>query len=265
MINHEIYLPVLKEFAEKTKGIFEVGYPHGVFVPYVFDKYMDAGLKIFYMGQDTMWWMEEGGMEGKDFFVKYRDDNDLDGYLEKNASLVTPETIFGWNDVGNTAAFWTIVQKLHCYIKQGSYPSKLSAADNATKSIIREIGYGNMNSIELQKSLGSEGCWEDLDKSAYKKVKEAATKISSLDLLMKAYEPDIIFILSGAEYYEQFEGLKLHYYEEFGDENIDIIGIEGRKTKIVHTYHPTSFHHKGYSDIEILDKLKTAADFIQKL
>ena len=58
-INTDYFKPFLQAFCEKTQPLYTCGYPWGPFVPYTMPRYNDADVKIFYMGRDTYYWVEQ--------------------------------------------------------------------------------------------------------------------------------------------------------------------------------------------------------------
>lgn len=107
---------------------------------------------------------------GNYWLLKYYRENNLAYYFHHNQSTVTPQKLFQWNKNGSAGVFWDVVQKLHLYIKTGSYCHNLSKMSDPKKNIIEEIGYGNMNAIELMSSLRQEHLWHMVDEHAYKIV-----------------------------------------------------------------------------------------------
>ena len=57
-VNKQYFLPLVEEFCKKAVVLGEESYPpHGLFVPYTFEKYEEAPIKIFYVGRDTYGWI----------------------------------------------------------------------------------------------------------------------------------------------------------------------------------------------------------------
>ena len=151
-INTDYFKPFLQAFCEKTQPLYTCGYPWGPFVPYTMPRYNDADVKIFYMGRDTYYWVEQ-----EELFEAFTN-HVLEDYLGKNAACVDVEKMLGWKN--NAGSFWTMVAKLHLLIRTGRYTEDIMQISAADKVILEEIGYGNINAIEQQTSLSKEGYWE---------------------------------------------------------------------------------------------------------
>ena len=100
-INTDYFKPFLQAFCEKTQPLYTCGYPWGPFVPYTMPRYNDADVKIFYMGRDTYYWVEQ-----EELFEAFTN-HVLEDYLGKNAACVDVEKMLGWKN--NAGSFWTMV------------------------------------------------------------------------------------------------------------------------------------------------------------
>ena len=121
-------------------------------LPYVHPAYWNGGRRFFYIGRDTFGW-DLGGGGFSDFFDKY-DQGDLAGYLAMNATALPLEKrVAGW--AGWTGSFWHVMNLLHLRIRLGKIVDEMSAPE-----ILAEMGYGNLNSIELPESLKQ---WKESD------------------------------------------------------------------------------------------------------
>lgn len=264
--NQKIYLPLIEDFANETKGMYEKGYPHGIFIPYVFDRYLNSTPRIFYIGQDTRYWMEDQenfpNISGNYWFLKCYDENNLKDYLCRNQLLVTPQKLFQWNEKGTAGIFWDVVQKLHLYIRTGAFHSKLSNMSDFEKGLIGEIGYGNLNAIELKESLKKEGLWPVEDVEAYKIIKKAGRQLSLIKHILDAYSPEYLIIFNWTHNLYPFKGLELNNYNNlYVDESnskMGVFNIKGTNTKIIWTAHPGWLRKKGYSDENIINHVVKA-------
>ena len=88
-INTDYFKPFLQAFCEKTQPLYTCGYPWGPFVPYTMPRYNDADVKIFYMGRDTYYWVEQ-----EELFEAFTN-HVLEDYLGKNAACVDVEKMLG--------------------------------------------------------------------------------------------------------------------------------------------------------------------------
>lgn len=130
-INTDYFKPFLQAFCEKTQPLYTCGYPWGPFVPYTMPRYNDADVKIFYMGRDTYYWVEQ-----EELFEAFTN-HVLEDYLGKNAACVDVEKMLGWKN--NAGSFWTMVAKLHLLIRTGRYTEDIMQISAADKVILEEI------------------------------------------------------------------------------------------------------------------------------
>ena len=178
-INTDYFKPFLQAFCEKTQPLYTCGYPWGPFVPYTMPRYNDADVKIFYMGRDTYYWVEQ-----EELFEAFTN-HVLEDYLGKNAACVDVEKMLGWKN--NAGSFWTMVAKLHLLIRTGRYTEDIMQISAADKVILEEIGYGNINAIEQQTSLSKEGYWEAITSlDGYCQIREAGRPFEKLKSVIEA-------------------------------------------------------------------------------
>ena len=223
-----IFAPLLENFLQATKTI-NSGYPYGPFIPHVFEQYGQAPLKVFYCGRDTYYWLNEG-LLSKDIILSY---------LSRNASVITPEVMTNNNNLSN---FWTFVSQLHLYLRTGEIADDLTQLSPEQTQIIREVGYGNLHSIELKQSLVNEGTWEDINPSEYNLLVQKSKSLDKLKYILEAYEPDIVFILSWENYMEFFNGLGYENIASWYEEDLrSVFTIKGYHTKVIWTSHPRRF------------------------
>ena len=116
----------------------------GVVRSVCFSKLQNAPLKIFYVGRDTYYWKEI------ELMLDAFDNGNLESYLWENASAVDLETRLNWGN--GSGAFWSFVNKLHLYIRTGQIQD-LNDLTEEDKAILQEVGYGNVNCMELDDTL----------------------------------------------------------------------------------------------------------------
>ena len=90
MINMGYFLPLLKEFCDKTIPLYDKGYDQGPFVPYTMPKYGSAPVKIMYVGRDTYYW------EPIETLKKSYKENRLEDYLDANTKCVDVDKMLTW-------------------------------------------------------------------------------------------------------------------------------------------------------------------------
>lgn len=215
--------------------------PWAPMLPYVYPKYWENEVRLFYIGRDTYGWdLGEGGFS--DFFSMY-DRGDFEGYFEKNNRVLTTKSrLGGW--AGFPASFWETINSLHLFIRMNRMPNLRRLTDEETE-ILDEIGYGNLNSIEIPQTLRKEGYWNDIDKEKYWNIKRASEIfLDKYEWIVDAFNPNVSIITtwSGDEkkYFRNLE------YEQIGDETEGKLKIAvykvaqgDKKSIVVWTYHPS--------------------------
>lgn len=243
-INIEYFKPMLEKFVSENKQLcIESGYPWGLFVPYVFPNYRNAPLKIFYVGRDTYYWKEIGLM--LDAF----DNGNLESYLLENASAVDLETRLNWGN--SSGAYWSFVNKLHLYIRTGQIKD-LNNLSTEDKAILQEVGYGNVNCLELDQTLlkiyNQEG-WpiDDIDFNKLNLLRERSRVFDNISHIINAYSPDVVIILNWDNYADYYlEGTDFIWQKDLNIDSIQAVYLsEKSKTKVIWSSHPTRFKFLG--------------------
>lgn len=274
-VNKQYYLPLLTKFCEEAEKIGNGAFPrHGIFIPYTFENYDSAPIKIFYVGRDTAGWIT---------FQEMMDDHrigKLDDYLEKNSNVVTVqgENINGsdthslregWN-VDNRCDFWRFCQKLHLYIVDDQMNVDITQLSEDDYKIIEQMGYGNLNSLEVYQTLknnkyAEKTLWEMVgDKKKLRTLRKRSRELDKIKHILDAYEPDLIIILNWSGKPEiVFKDLdtkndSILYSEEKGKQR-SVFTIDGYKTKIVWSIHPNSFGRQSVSPNEMLIRIGDTA------
>lgn len=242
--NHERLQNALKSFGDAINDCRADNsvLPWGPMLPYVYPCYGVYEQRYFYIGRDTYGWDLGGGDGFSDFFEKY-DASDLAGYLSKNCSaLSTEKRINGW--LGHTGSFWYVVNMLHLRLRQRQILD-MGVLSPKMLDVLNEIGYGNLNSIELPVTLQKQGCWNDIDQEKYWIIKKSAEKhIDRYDLINDVFCPSVSIIMTWtgneAVYFRDMD------YERLADETIGKLKIVvflvkkgGLQSIIVWTYHPS--------------------------
>ena len=234
----------LKSFGDEVKECRadDKVLPWSPMLPYVYPRYGENSPRYFYIGRDTYGWDLGGGSGFSDFFEKY-DANDFAGYLRKNCTALTTEKrINAW--AGYTGSFWYVVNMLQLRLRLGRIPDKSCLTPDEMR-LLEEIGYGNLNSIELPVTLQKQECWEDIDQVKYCKIKKSSENIlDRYDLLQDAFSPTVSIITTWTgnedEYFRDLEYKKIAD-EKQGKLKVAVYLIEkmGRKSIVVWTYHPS--------------------------
>ena len=145
-VSKQYYLPLLKEFCNKTISLYEEGaYDQGPFIPYVMPKYYEASPKIMYVGRDTYGWEKHGTLHNA--FIE----ENLGKYLDANKRCVTTDIMLKWKN--RPGSFFNMIEKLHLLLRTGKYVYDITAIGEEEKLLLEEIGYGNLYSIELPQTI----------------------------------------------------------------------------------------------------------------
>lgn len=232
------FKPKLEQFCKNISDYRNCGCPHGLFIPYVLSDYNDAIQKIFYMGQDTYGWVEFDQM------MSYFDQNNLEEYLKENTSAVDVNKMLEWKN--QAGSFWTLIVKLHLFIRTGRYIEDITTLEDKDRSILSEIGYGNLNSFELPSTLQNLGDWDRIKQDEYWKIKKESSSFDKIKHILEVYKPNLIFIFNWAERDDIFDGLNVKWHKEFyEDGKRAVYTIEGYNTKIIWSSHPRRFSFLG--------------------
>ena len=272
-INKDYFLPLVEEFCKTATELGPSVYPrHALFVPYTFEAYHSAPKKIFYVGRDSEGWIKFDEMM-MDF-----ENGDLDNYLEKNSNVVTVQgenddntkthdvhsLREGWN-INNKWSFWTYCQKLHLYITKGYENVDIRNLTNDDYLTIEQMGYGNLNAIEhdrtLKKDRNGIRWWDNIsDKKRFHHLRLASRKFDRIKHILDAYNPDLIIILNWEERDDIFEGLEKEWIKKYYIDKLRAVyRIEGYDTKILWSNHPNAW------SISVYERLKIVGDTAREL
>jgi hypothetical protein len=237
---NQIYKPVLQEFGSRIIAFSEDMDISGPFVPQVLNEYQNSHPKYFYCGQDTYGWVPYAK------FINAVKSNQLDVYLEDNDRWFSVENIKEYS--GNReGSFWTLVIRLHLFLRtQRLYT--LSEISSAEEEILQEIGWGNMNSIEVPKTLQKYGRWESIDQDTYWKIKTASRPLDSIKLLLDSFGPDIIFIFNWNCEKKSDVFRDLNASEDLSKSVpglLAIYSLSGYHTRVVWCPHPNNLRFKS--------------------
>lgn len=234
-INEEYYLPILKSFCDKTMSIYEGAYDQGPFIPYTMSNYADAPIKIMYVGRDTLNW------EPFETLHKAYLEGHLTKYLDANKNSVTTDIMLTWKN--NTGSFWNTVNKLHLLIRTGKFISDITTIGEKEKSLLEEIGYGNLYSIETIDALRKR--FEDSSfnpKQEYWEICKAAKPFETLKSIIEAYNPNYVFIFSWIDKDDFFDGTDFEWQENWYEDNFRAVFTSRHyHTKVIWTMHPNRF------------------------
>ena len=252
MSQSDIYIPLLSEYCKQNENtILHSGYPYLPFIPVAFENYEMSNPKIFYVGIDTYYWNKS-----IDKLIECYRNNRLSEILTINNNVVTPERILEewYSDKGR---FWEFVCKLHLYIRTGRILDNddLRSLSQDEIAMVGEIGWGNMNTVELKSTLKKEEIWESLNTIEYNALKQSSEIIlDPIANIIKAYHPDYIVILGwGDNENHILKGLSYatldNYYEQ---DYRAMYTIDDYTTKILWTSHPSRFSFLGTNQDEMI-------------
>ena len=260
----EEFKPALKAFGDSISEsrADNAVLPWPPMVPHVHPQYWRREPRFFYIGRDTYGW-DVGGGGFSDFF-RFYDGGDLAGYLEKNASALSIEQrMTAWN--GCTGSFWQVANLLHLRLRTGRIVDT-GALSTDERAILAEMGYGNLNSVELPESLQNEKCWDAIDKDKYRAIKTASEQwLDRYRILTDAFSPDVSFILSwSGDEAHYFDGLQ---YERLADKTegklkVFVYRVSNGRTDstVIWTYHPSYLPRIGVSNTDFVEKIATVVE-----
>ena len=248
--NVEYFKPLLQRFISKNKNLYEEsGYPFGLFIPYTMPNYINAPIKIFYAGIDTDYWTDKSVM------LNGYNDNNLEDYFFANQSNVTAEkSIKNWGN--NAGAFWSFVNKFHLFIRTGKI-CDLTQLSEDEMDIIKEIGYGNLNCMELNKTLGKKGYDNsNLDIEKLSLLRKESREFDKIEHILNAYNPDFIVILNWEDRDDYFGNIKFNWHKDLYIDKIRAVyTLEGYNTKIIWGPHPNRFKYLGKNQENMIREL----------
>jgi hypothetical protein len=235
-INKQYYLPLLKDFCDKTFSLYEGVYDQGPFIPYVMSNYCNAPTKIMYIGRDTYYW------EPFETLRKAYLDENLDNYLEANIRCVTTDKMLAWKN--NSGSFFNMIDKLHLLLRTGKYFSDITTIATAEKELLEEIGYGNLYSIEIPQTITKR--YENDNyrpPKEYWEICDAAKPFETLKSMIEAYSPDYIFIFSWIDKEDDFfEGTDYTQQKEWYEDGFRAVYTSKQyHAKVIWTLHPNRF------------------------
>ena len=206
--------------------------------------YSNAPIKIMYVGRDTYYW------EPAETLKKAFRNNKLEDYLIANTKCVDVDKMLTWKN--NTGSFWNFVNKLHLMIRTGQMVSDITTIDDKQKSILEEIGYGNLYSIEMLSTLRKRFEESELPiTSEYETICKAAKPFETLKSMIEAYHPDYVFVLSWIEKNDFFEGTDFVWQKDLyqdADKKYRAVYLSNQYgTKVMWTLHPNAMWRHGLS------------------
>lgn len=240
----KIYVPLIESFKKQTSDLYKKLWISkssdidlsGLFIPHVFEDYYKARKKIFYIGQDTYYWTPLSNVYNLTETEYLMKNNDWPESIDKTLEWTRPYD------------FWNFVNRLHLVLNDEECDN-LQNLGASQRSILNQIGWGNIYSLETFKTIKKYG--EDVsnafDNSVYSIMFEEAKKVSSLNHVIEAFNPDYIVILAWQDVEEwYFKGLNVRYIAEKSIENLlSVYEIENSGKKILWTYHPNALRFKG--------------------
>ena len=256
-----LFLTPLQEVLAELGQEIGLPYPHGIFLPHVTDGYKNASLKIFYYGLDTRTWMGDDATNRWGYQVMM--DHFRSGQLEKyitewnNKWPRAAEDILAWD---NHIAFWPFVIRLHLLMTTDEWVDDLTNIPKPLLKSIMSLGYGNVNAIELKRSLQTENWWDgDVKKTcwdavtnvnAYKKARILTQEKILFKDVLNAFSPDCVFIHTWSWSEDIFfKNLNWHPYDIKHEGKWAAYTIDGYKTKILCMPHPNSRGFPFYDTI----------------
>ena len=237
---------------EKDCRIDDMRLPWCPMLPYVYPKYEFMKKKFFYVGQDTKGWdlrlSEEEDEKLFSFFFDCYDKADFCPYLERNAKALTLDKRLSYNKPGS---FWFGINSLQLKLFSNRDP-KLGLDDlgEGEREIVNGIGYSNLNSIEVESTLRSQGCWDQISQAQYWKIKKSSeVNLDGIRYILQCFKPDCIVITSWygkpeEAYFSDCSWKRCENEEQplsFIKVQNYLVEYAGCRCKVIWTYHPRSW------------------------
>lgn len=177
----EEYARIVKEFSKKVRGLDVAGIP-APHIPIVGDSYDRAAYKMAFVGMETYGW---GNIED---FIRTAEENPHEAVTKYE----------GWFNTGGMVknsghgTFWEfIISFLAKFYQIDKNVLKLPNSEGKYHEILSSIVWGNCNAIErYHVTAKKKGAALD----AWKKVKEHSRTLDSINHIIEAANPQIIFI-----------------------------------------------------------------------
>ena len=185
--------------------------------------------------------------------IEYYENNNIDEYVKENNNWLSTNRIIEYSN--NKSNFWTLIIRLHIYL----HTKRLINVNEISEeeiNLLEEIGWGNINSIEIPKTLMNEGRWDDLDKNFYQDIKEKSRIFDSLKFIFDIYNPDYLFIFNWDDNKEEdvFNELTpIWNKEEYTHGIISTYTFENYKTKLIWCPHPNNLRYKSMNINELIE------------
>jgi hypothetical protein len=249
-----IYKPLLENFCNDVKiyrGKINIS---GLFLANAMENYESSKHKCFYIGQDTYWWTDFDNMIDLCLSGKAHE------YINKNNKWLSTQKIISQSS-NNAGSFWTMVIRLHIYLKT----NELVNVNNLNKDqvdMINDMGWGNLNSIEIPRTLQNEERWNDINESDYWDIKKKSVIFDRIKLILDIYNPDTMFIFNWCDdtkTEQVLDGLEVEWNEKTYIQNIiSTYKIKGYNTHLIWGSHPNNLKWQGTNinnTIEIIKKV----------
>ena len=237
------YEEPLRQFLEEIDPLGDFGYPYGIFLSHPLPEYDLAKKKVFYIGRDTHGWMDYYEM-----MEQYHNGQLMD-YLNDQWPT-SAKDMMGW---GDTMTFWTVVLKLHIYLNHRVLLPSIYDYSEEQKKCLLGIGFGNKNCVEIPASLqgekmdnpdtGEKACvWDFIDESKYCLFKEKSRRFDRFKDILELYHPDLVYIFSWPDDFVFMQDVNLIENQSMRRQHWSYVySIEGYKTKLIWTSHPSFF------------------------
>jgi hypothetical protein len=251
----QIYKPLLEKFCndvKKYQGKINIS---GLFLANTMENYENSKNKCFYIGQDTYWWTDFDNMINLCLSGKAHE------YINENNKWLTTQRIISQSS-NNAGSFWTMVIRLHIYLKTNELVN-VNTLNAGQIALLNDLGWGNLNSIEIPKTLQNEERWNGINESDYWDIKTKSGIFDRIKLILDIYHPDTIFIFNWCDDTKTEQVLKdldLEWNEKTYIQNIiATYKIKGYNTKVIWSSHPNNLKWQGTNindTIEIIGKFR---------
>jgi len=238
-----IYKPMLYNFCSDLKKYKNKIDIPGLFLPNVMAEYEKfENKKIFYIGRDIRY----SSIRFKKM-IRQCTSGKVKDYIVNNNKWLTPANIIK-NSYNKPGAFWTMVIRLHIYLHTQKLVN-VNQLDSEQNKLLNSIGWGNINSIVPKETLKSDGYWNGIDQDIYSEIKDKSAIFDKLKLILKVYDPDVIFIFNWCDenkIEQVLEGIEVKFNKKsYVNGIIKSYRIKHSKKKIIWSSHPNRLRSLG--------------------
>ncbi|BEP29192.1 hypothetical protein [Helicovermis profundi] len=182
---YEVYNPIVKKFSKNIANITDINNLSAPHIPGIGTEYMNAKLRICYLGIDTLGWISiEEAMNNYDYYIG-----------KTTVCLSNTDHIGQWSDNGKRSPFWRFVFNMQFRLNDMGYlgfETNLNIESN-NKSL-NAFAWGNTNALEKMATLNKKS--KVIDKKKYNELKMETGIFDNISNFSYALNPDIYIVMN---------------------------------------------------------------------